>query len=74
MPYFIFELEERVIADGQNGSIIAIGSSHNKSAHYLVRLDGKEQVTRWYSKDEVEPEAYWKEKKGKLRRWWRLGF
>ncbi len=57
MPYFIIELEERVIADGQKGTVIAIGSPHNKSAHYFVRLDeAKKDI--WFSKDEVVPESY----------------
>ncbi|KKN35018.1 hypothetical protein LCGC14_0787670 [marine sediment metagenome] len=71
MPYFIIELRERVIADGQKGVVIAVGSAHNKSAHYLVRLDNEHRDI-WFSKDEVVPAAY-QEKKGK--RWWsRLGF
>ena len=57
MPFFIIELEERVIADGQKGTVIAIGSPHNKSAHYFVRLDeGKKDM--WFSRDEVVPESY----------------
>lgn len=71
MPYFIIELEERVIADGHKGIVIAVGSPHNKSANYLVRLDGVEK-SMWFSKDEVVPESYQKEKKG--GRWWKLGF
>jgi len=57
MPYFIIELEERVIADGQKGTVIAIGSPHNKSAHYFVRLDD-DGGDIWFSRDEVVPESY----------------
>ena len=61
MPYFIIELEERVIADGQKGTVIAIGSAHNKRAHYLVRLNnGKGDI--WFSREEVVPESYQQEK------------
>lgn len=62
MPLFIIELEERVIADGQKGTVIAVGSPHNKRGHYLVRLDnGKGNI--WFSRDEVVPESYQKGKK-----------
>ncbi len=61
MPYFIIELEERVIADGQKGTVIAIGSPHNKLAHYFVRLDNKKGAI-WFSRDEVVPESYQNEK------------
>ncbi len=57
MPYFIIELEEKVIADGQKGTVIAIGSPNNKSAHYLVRLDDMKKDI-WFPKDEVVPESY----------------
>ena len=65
MPYFIIELEERVIADGQKGTVIAIGSPHNKLAHYFVRLDNGKDI--WFSRDEVVPESY-QEDEG--RGWW----
>ena len=63
MPFFIIELEERVIADGQKGTVIAIGSAQNKLAHYLVRLDDAKKDI-WFSKDEVVPESYQREKSG----------
>ena len=61
MPYFIIELEERVIADGQKGTVIAIGGAQNKSAHYFVRLDDMKKDI-WFSRDEVVPESYQDEK------------
>ena len=60
MPYFVIDYGERVIADGQPGVVIALGSTQNKSAHYFVRLDGGKDI--WYSKDEVVPEDYSREK------------
>ncbi len=61
MPYFIIELEERVIADGEKGTVIAIGSPHNKLAQYFVRLDdGKGDI--WFSREEVVPESYQRRK------------
>lgn len=60
MPYFIINLEDRVVADGKPGKVIAIGSEHNKYAHYFVRHD--DEVDTWYSRDEVVPESYWEEK------------
>lgn len=63
MPYFIIEMGERVIADGQKGTVIAIGSPHNKAANYFVRLDDKKKDI-WFSRDEVVPESYHKGKDG----------
>ena len=63
MPYFIIELEDRVIADGQKGVVIAVGSAHNKSAHYFVRLDD-DKGDIWFSRDEVVPESYQGKKSG----------
>ncbi len=62
MPYFTIQLKERVIADGSPGVVIAIGNSHNKSAHFFVRLDSGEDI--WFSRDEVVPESHQKEKNG----------
>lgn len=60
MPYFIFNLEDRVVADGKPGTVIAKGSEHNRYAHYFVRHDDGTAI--WYSRDEVVPESYWQEK------------
>ena len=63
MPYFIIELGDRVIADGDKGTIIAIGSPNNKLAQYFVRLDdGKGDI--WFSREEVVPESYQGKKNG----------
>lgn len=67
MPYFVIRLRERVVADGQKGVVIALGSAHNKLAHYFVRLDA-ERRDIWFSRDEVVPESYIK---GGRKPWWR---
>ncbi len=52
-----------MIADGDKGTIIAIGSPNNKLAQYFVRLDdGKGDL--WFSREEVVPESYQGKKNG----------
>jgi len=55
MPYYIIEAGDRVIANGRKGVVIAVGSLMNKSAHFLVRLDGRKDAA-WFSRDEVVPD------------------
>ena len=65
MPYFIINLEDRVRfkETGQVGVVIALGSTQNKLAHYLVRLDD-DGGDIWLSRDEVVPETYQTKKDG----------
>lgn len=64
MPYFIIELEEKVYANGEPGTVIAKGNPMNKSAHYLVRLEDGDVL--WFSRDEVVPASY-KEKEDRKK-------